>query len=79
MAQLIVRNIGEDLVRALKRRAAERGVSAEAEHREILKAALLGKPRHSRFKQALASMPDLGHDDDFAIERDRDRPDDLSD
>tara|TARA_R110002049_G_scaffold287954_1_gene470233 strand:+ start:315 stop:566 length:252 start_codon:yes stop_codon:yes gene_type:complete len=36
MAQLLVRNLDETLVRKLKRRAAEHGVSAEEEHRRIL-------------------------------------------
>ncbi len=36
MAQLMVRNLEEDLVRALKRRAAKHNRSAEQEHREIL-------------------------------------------
>ncbi len=36
MAQLLVRNIPESLVKALKLRAAEHGVSAEEEHRRIL-------------------------------------------
>jgi plasmid stability protein len=42
MAQLIVRNVDEKVVRALKLRAAKKGRSAEAEHRELLEAALLG-------------------------------------
>lgn len=37
MAQLIVRNLDDALVRNLKRRAAEHGHSAEEEHREILR------------------------------------------
>jgi plasmid stability protein len=41
MAQLLVRNIESSLVKELKRRAAERGVSAEEEHRRILTSALL--------------------------------------
>ncbi len=41
MAQLTVRNVQERIVRALKERAAAQGRSAEAEHREILRAALL--------------------------------------
>ena len=41
MAQLTVRNIAQEVVRALKRRAAAHGRAAEAEHREILRAALL--------------------------------------
>lgn len=40
-ANLHVRNVDEEVVRALKRRASEKGVSAEAEHRAILKQALL--------------------------------------
>lgn len=42
MGQLTVRNVRESVVRALKQRAAARGRSAEAEHREILQTALLG-------------------------------------
>ncbi|MCY3828289.1 MAG: plasmid stabilization protein [Rhodospirillaceae bacterium] len=42
MARLTVRNVSGELVHALKRRAATNGRSAEAEHREILRAALLG-------------------------------------
>ena len=40
-AQLIVRNIEEEVVEALKLRAARHGRSAEAEHRELLREALL--------------------------------------
>lgn len=70
MAQLIVRNLEEEIVRALKLRAAQSGRSAEEEHREILRRAL--GPRSSRsFKDALTAMPDVGDDADFA------RSDDL--
>ena len=41
MPQLLVRNVPEDVVEALKRRAAEHGHSAEAEHRAILEDVLL--------------------------------------
>jgi plasmid stability protein len=37
MAALTVRNFDDDVVRALRIRAAEHGQSAEAEHREILR------------------------------------------
>ena len=51
MAQLIVRELEESVVRALKVRAAKKGVSAEAEHRAILREVLLsrstGGPRPS--------------------------------
>ena len=40
MAQLLVRNIPDTLVKALKLRAAAHGVSAEEEHRRILAAAM---------------------------------------
>ncbi|HVP83312.1 MAG TPA: Arc family DNA-binding protein [Rhizomicrobium sp.] len=40
MAQLLVRDIPEEVVTALKRRAKRHGRSAEAEHREILREAL---------------------------------------
>ncbi len=56
MPQLIVRNIEEKVVRALERRAAARGVSAEAEHRQLLEAVLLG-PRRQSFKDYLQAMP----------------------
>jgi plasmid stability protein len=41
MGQLTVRKVDEEIIRRLKIRAAEHGRSAEAEHREILKQALL--------------------------------------
>jgi len=77
MAQLIVRELEESIVRALKVRAAEKGVSAEAEHRAILREVLLRRSSRS-FKEALLAMPDVGNDADFAIERDVDRDDGLS-
>jgi plasmid stability protein len=77
MAQLIVRELEESVVRALKVRAAKKGVSAEAEHRAILREVLLGRSSRS-FKEALLAMPDVGNDADFAIERDVDRDDGLS-
>ncbi len=42
MAQLTVRRVTDQIVRELKQRAAANGRSAEAEHREILRRALLG-------------------------------------
>lgn len=65
MAQLMVRNLPDDLVRALKQRAARRNRSAEQEHREILKAALQG-PRRKPLADVLGSMPNAGEDEDFA-------------
>ena len=70
MAQLIVRDIAPEVVSALKRRAARHGRSAEAEHRLLLRDALRADVEAGSFKALLASMPDVGTDDDFAIERD---------
>ena len=72
MAQLIVRNIDQVLVDLLKRRAAAHGRSAEAEHREILRAALQPQ-REASLKDHLLAMPDGGEDSDFAVKRSRAR------
>jgi plasmid stability protein len=47
MATLTVRNLDDDVVRALRIRAAEHGRSAEAEHREILRQTLTGSRQQS--------------------------------
>jgi plasmid stability protein len=73
MSQLIVRNVAPEIVRALKRRAARHGRSAEAEHREILSAALSADAADVSFKTALASMPNVGDDQDFLLPRDMPR------
>ena len=70
MAQLIVRNLDDELVRALKVRAAQRRRSAEAEHREILLEALISPPRQTTLKALLLEMPAGGHDADFSRPRD---------
>ena len=72
MAQLIVRNVDDDLVRRLKERAAKHGRSAEEEHRQLLRAAL----RSEGLVDRLRAMPDVGSDDDFA--RQSDLPSDIS-
>ncbi len=64
MANLLVRGVDEAVVRALKQRAGEHGLSAEAVHRAILSAALAA-PRKRSFAEVLASMPDEGKDADF--------------
>ncbi len=70
MAQLIVRNLNRKIVHELKVRAARHGRSAEAEHREILRQALLPpKPRKS-FKEMLLAIPQVGEDRDFERRRD---------
>jgi plasmid stability protein len=59
-----VRNLDDELVKALERRAARHDRSAEQEHREILKQALLG-PRRRPLADVLASMPNVGANSDF--------------
>ena len=71
MAQLIVRNVDDDLVRRLKLRAADHGRSAEEEHRQLLRAAL----RSDGLIDRLRAMPDTGEDSDF--ERASDLPRDV--
>jgi plasmid stability protein len=68
MAQLMVRNLPEDLVKALKRRAAKHNRSAEQEHRNILEAALRG-PRKRSLAEVLSSIPNVGDDSDFVREQ----------
>lgn len=65
MASLVVRNLDPRIVDALKQRATRHGRSAEAEHRVLLEALLL-RPKGKSFAEALASMPDVGEDEDFA-------------
>ncbi len=64
MTRLLVRDLEPEVIKALKLRAAKHGRSAEAEHREILKQALLGTNKKS-FSKILASMPNVGKDSDF--------------
>ena len=50
-----------------------RGVSAEAEHREILAQALL-KSRKRSFAEVIAAMPNVGKDSDFERVEDEKAP-----
>ena len=65
MANLIVRNVEDVVVQALKAQSGQHGVSAEEEHRRILRRALL-RPRQKSFAEAIAQIPDVGKDEDFA-------------
>jgi antitoxin FitA len=65
MANLVVRNLDQRVVDALKQRAARHGRSAEAEHRAILEEVLLVTPKKRSFAEVLASMPNVGRDEDF--------------
>ena len=74
MPQLTVRKISTEVVGALKRRAAANGRSAEAEHRELLREALLGTDedfaaRAAALRQRLRSSVDSTE----TIRADRDR------
>lgn len=71
MAQLIVRNLEDEVVRELKLRAVRHGRSAEEEHREILRRALAPRRPAETLKELLLRMPDVGDDRDF------ERPPDL--
>ena len=64
MANLIVRNIDDDIADALKQRARKHGVSAEAEHRRILEQ-VLTLPKKKSFIEVLSQIPDVGEDADF--------------
>lgn len=73
MAQLIVRNLEEEVVRRLKRRAGEHGISVEEEHRRILRQVLAEDAMEAAqsFKDFLRTMPDWS--DEGLFERDRNR------
>lgn len=64
MPNLLVRDVDPEIVDALKEKAAKHKRSAEAEHRDILKNALL-RPAKRSFAEVLASMPNVGEDEDF--------------
>ena len=71
--RLLVRNLGEDVVAALKRRAAANGNSVEEEHRRILRRVLLGPkkraPSLSEYLLAIPRAPIDDEDDVFAVSR----------
>jgi antitoxin FitA len=73
MAQLLVRNVDEILVRKLKRRARERGVSAEEEHRRILAESLSRKQkeRSSLVRFLLSPEGTLESDAELDLRRDQ--------
>jgi antitoxin FitA len=73
MSQLVVRKLEPKLVMELRRRAARSGRSMEAEHREILRTALLPPRGQESLKQLLLLMPAAGRDTDFARPKERAR------
>ena len=64
MANLLVRNIEVEVVQALKEQSGRHGVSAEEEHRRILRAALV-QPMKKSFSRVLQELPRVGEDADF--------------
>ncbi len=68
MASLVVRDIDDVVVKALKARAGQHGISAEAEHRKILEMVLI-QPKKKSFAEVLSSIPDVGDDQDFKREQ----------
>ena len=75
MAQLLVRDLDDDLVRLLKQRATSNGRSAEAEHRAILEQALraAGEPFWQTAQRLQAETQGRGGPDSAEIIRqDRD-------
>ena len=75
MAQLTVRKLSRQIVDGLRKRAAANGRSAEAEHREILKKALL--PAEGTFADRARAMrrrlaSSIDSTDSIRADRDRD-------
>ena len=64
MPSLVVRNLDEAIINALKQRAVEHHCSAESEHRTILAEVLL-KPARKSFAEVMQNMPNVGIDADF--------------
>ena len=74
MAQLTVRKVAQQVIRSLKRRAAAHGRSAEAEHREILRKALLeGEENFASRAKELRHRLRSSIDSTDIIRADRDR------
>ncbi len=77
MAQLTVRKVPHQIIDSLKQRAAANGRSAEAEHREILRRALL--PAEGSFADRARELRERLHScidstDTIRADRDRDAP-----
>jgi plasmid stability protein len=74
MATLILRHVDDAIVQALKARADRNGLTAEAEHINILRSTLL-RPTKKSFANVLLSIPGLGRDSDFEPVQDKGAPD----
>lgn len=64
MGNLVVRNVDDNVIRALKSQAGASGISAEALHRKILEQALL-LPAKRSLSEALMTIPPVGEEADF--------------
>jgi len=73
MAQLVVRRLDPEVVTELRKRAARSGRSMEAEHREILRAALRPGRGAKSLNELLLLMPAAGRDSDFTRRRGKPR------
>jgi antitoxin FitA len=71
-AQLLVRDLEDAVVHALRQKAAEEGTSVEEAHRRILRLALFSKKPKKGFKEFLLEMPEGG--DDSIFDRHRSQP-----
>jgi antitoxin FitA len=79
MSQLVVRNIEPEIVEALRQRAAAANISAEEQHRQLLREAL-APTKKLTFIEALMMMPNVGRDEDFERNYDQGtRPDPFAD
>jgi antitoxin FitA len=76
MAQLLVRDLEDEVVRALKQKAAKEGISVEEAHRRVLRAALRPEGPKKTFKEFLLEMPEGGEDSIF--ERQSNHPREIS-
>lgn len=63
-SDLLLKNMHAIVMRALAKRAAENGVTVEQQAKDILDEALK-RPERRSFEDVLASMPNVGDDDDF--------------
>lgn len=74
MAQLLVRDLEDEVVSALRAKAAEEGTSVEEAHRRVLRAFAGRRGRmRKNFKAFLLSFPEAKIDED-AFERRRNLP-----
>ena len=81
MAVLVLNELEDEVVAALKKRAVRNHRSVEDEHRVILRDALTDEATEApmSFEKFLLTMPDVGEDSDFARIPIKMRDVDLSD